>query len=361
MRRRPCMRGPGCGSLCRVKKTPPARPRRGAPASEKDLHEHPLAEVFHKLTPEQVLGAAEVGGRRCTGSFTILNSYENRVYMLEIEDGSSVVGKFYRPGRWSRETILDEHAFVRELQDEEIPATAPIELSPGRTLGEVNGILYALFPRVRGRVPQELDDEQVRILGRLLARMHAIGARRPAPHRLTLDAETYGRRNLDYLLSHDLIPAEARDAYVATVHALLERIRFHFTDVPLHRIHGDCHAGNLVWTGNGPAFLDFDDMVNGPAAQDVWMLVPSYDDEGRRQRELLIDAYRMFREFPAEWLRQIEPLRALRYIHYATWIARRWGDPAFKKTFTWFGTVQYWQREMIDLREQIASIDHESP
>lgn len=341
-----------------AKKRTPRAPAK-APAAE--LHEHPLAEAFNRLTPDEVFNAIEVGGRRCTGRFNILNSFENRVYMAELEDGTHVVGKFYRPGRWSRETILEEHAFLHELEAEEIPATAPIELGPGQTIGEVMGILYALFPRVRGRVPQEVDDDQVRILGRLLARMHAVGARRPAPLRLTLDAETYGRKNLEYLLSHDLIPADARDVYAATVNALLERIRFTFTDVPFHRIHGDCHPGNLIWTSNGPAFLDFDDMVNGPAAQDVWMLIPSYDDEGRRQRALLVEAYRDFREFPAAWLSQIEPLRALRFINYATWIAKRWEDPAFKKTFTWFGTSQYWSREIIDLREQIARIDHEAP
>jgi Ser/Thr protein kinase RdoA (MazF antagonist) len=341
-----------------VNKKPAKTHRQKAPS--KELHEHPLASTFHNLTPEHVFSAVETGGRKCTGRFSILNSFENRVYLLEVEDGRHVVGKFYRPGRWSRETILEEHSFLEELEAEDIPATAPIKLDGGGTLGEINGILYALFPRVRGRVPQELDDDQVRILGRLLARLHNVGARKKAPLRLTLDTDTYGRRNLDYLLSNDLIPAETREGYAATVNALLERIRFHFEGVPVLRIHGDCHPGNLVWTSGGPAFLDFDDMVNGPAVQDVWMLIPSYDDEGKRQRLVMVEAYRQFRDFSQEWLRLVEPLRALRYINYATWIARRWQDPAFPRTFTWFGTPQYWSREIIDLREQIARIDYET-
>jgi Ser/Thr protein kinase RdoA (MazF antagonist) len=336
------------------------KPRRADSSPSPDIADHPLAEVFHRLTPEAVLSAVEVGGRRCTGRFNVLNSFENRVYMLELEDGSWIVGKFYRPGRWSRETILSEHAFLSELSAEEIEVAAPIEIAPGETLSEVKGILYAVFPRVRGRIPQEFNDEEIRILGRLLARVHNVGARRPAPARLSLDAATYGSANLKYLLDHDLIAPDARDAYAATVRVLLDRIRFHFTDVPVHRIHGDCHPGNLVWTSTGPAFLDFDDVANGPAVQDVWMLVPSYDDEGRRQRGVLIEAYRQFRGFSSEWLRLVEPLRALRYIAYSTWIARRWGDPAFRRTFLWFGTPQYWHKEILDLREQIARIDHEA-
>ncbi|MBI5527577.1 MAG: serine/threonine protein kinase [Deltaproteobacteria bacterium] len=343
-----------------MKRKKPDKPRRRDSSPSQDIGAHPLAEVFHRLTPEHVLKAVEVGGRRCTGRFNILNSFENRVYMLELEDQSWVVGKFYRPGRWSRETILEEHAFLLELQAEEISVAAPIELAPGETLSEVQGITYAVFPRIRGRVPQEMDDEQLRVLGRLLSRVHNVGARRPANARLALDAETYGRVNLAYLVEHDLVAPDARDAYAATVAALLDRVKFHFVDVPVHRIHGDCHPGNLVWTSEGPAFLDFDDMANGPAVQDVWMLVPSYDDEGRRQREVLVEAYRQFRDFSSEWLRLTEPLRALRYIHYSTWIARRWGDPAFRRTFSWFGTSQYWHKEILDLREQIARIDHEA-
>ncbi|MBI5440355.1 MAG: serine/threonine protein kinase [Deltaproteobacteria bacterium] len=318
---------------------------------------HPLAEVFRRLTPDQVLDAVEVRGVRCTGRFLALNSYENRVYQFEMEQGSPLVGKFYRPGRWSREAILEEHSFLAELSEAEIPVTPPLDMGGGETLGEVQGIYYALFPHVRGRVPQELSAEETAVLGRYLARIHNVGASGDAPHRLRLTPETYGRKNLDLLLAQNALPAEVRDNYAFTVEALLQRIEPFFRDVPAHRIHGDCHLGNLIWTGEGPTFLDFDDVLVGPAVQDVWMLVPSFDAEGARQRELLLEAYGEFRDFDPCWLRLVEPLRALRFIHYSSWIARRFSDPLFQRTFPYFGSVQYWEREVLDLREQIARID----
>ena len=231
-----------------------------------------------------------------------------------------------------------------------------MELTPGETLAQVEGI-WPHFSCIGGRAPQELDDEQVRIVGRLLGRIHNVGARNDAPARIRLTTQTYGRDNLQYLIDEEVLPPEARDGYAAGVNALLERIEPLFVDVPVHRVHGDCHLGNLIWTPRGPTFLDFDDSLVGPAVQDVWMLVPSADDEGRRQRELLLEAYRQFRDFPSAWLRLVEPLRALRYIQYATWIARRRHDPIFPRTWTHFGTLQYWQLQMQDIREQIARID----
>ena len=335
------------------------------------IETHPLAGRFNRLTPEEILDAVEAGGRRCTGRFIILNSYENRVYQLELDDGTMVVGKFYRPGRWSRETILAEHRFLFELAEEEVPVACPIELAPReaqktgthgpQTLGEVQGIYYALFRRVGGRAPEEPGDEQLSILGRLVARIHNVGARAEEPDRISLTPASYGRDNLEYLLENDVLDADVRDAYAATVRALLERIEPLFQNVPVHRIHGDCHLNNLLWSPAGPTFLDFDDMLVGPAVQDIWLLAPASDGEGKRQRQLLVKAYREMRDFDPAWLRLVEPLRALRYIHYATWIARRIDDPAFVRTFPHFGTLQYWQREMQDLREQIARIDHEMP
>jgi len=322
-----------------------------------ELEAHPLAGLFNRLTPDQVMGAIEVEGRRCTGRFFSLNSYENRVYQLELEDGSTIVGKFYRPGRWSRETILEEHAFLAELRELEIPVISPLELAPGQTIGEVQGILYALFPRVGGRAPQELSTEQVEVLGRLIARIHNVGASRGARARPQLSPETYGRQNLAYLVANRTLPGQTESGYAASVEALLQRIEPLFRDVPVHRIHGDCHPGNLLWTPSGPVFLDFDDLCTGPAVQDVWMLIPSADEEGQRQRMLLLESYRQFREFETGWLRLVEPLRALRYINYATWIARRWHDPTFRSTFAHFGTVQYWEGQIQDLREQIARVD----
>ena len=321
------------------------------------LENHPLAGLFNRLMPEQVMDAVEVGGLRCSGRFIALNSYENRVYQLELDDETMVVGKFYRPGRWSREAIQAEHDLLAELAELEIPVASPLELSPGQTIGEVEGILYALFPRVGGRAPEELADEQARLLGRLIARIHNAGASRDAPARPRLTPETFGRENLAYLLKHEKIPEQARASYAASVEALVTRIEPLFRGVPLHRIHGDCHLGNLIWSPRGATFLDFDDLRVGPAVQDIWMMVPSFDEDGQRQRALLLEAYREFRDFDPAWLRLIEPLRALRYINYATWIARRWDDPTFKRTFTYFGTLQYWEGQIQDLREQIARID----
>ncbi len=327
--------------------------------SEKSIVAHPLAKTFNSLGPEDVLDAVEAGGHKCTGRFIILNSFENRVYQLELDDKRMVVGKFYRPGRWSREAILAEHQFLHEIAEEEIPVSQPIDLGDGQTLGEVAGIYYSLFERVGGRAPEEPSDEQFKILGRLLARIHNVGARGQAPSRLRLTTVSYGSENLDFLLENGLIPVEARENFAATVRILLERIEPLFNEVPVHRIHGDCHLNNLLWAPAGPTFLDFDDFLEGPAAQDIWLLAPAYDQEGRRQRDLLIEAYSEMRDFHPSWLRLVEPLRALRFIRYATWIARRWDDPTFKRTFNHFGTLQYWQREMNDLREQIARIDYE--
>ena len=326
---------------------------------ELQIESHPLAKRFNRLTPDQVLGAVESGGRRCTGRFIILNSFENRVYQLELDDGTTVVGKFYRPGRWDEAAVAAEHEFLLELREEEVPVACPVPLEEGRTIGQVEGILYALFQRVGGRAPEEPSTGQLEMLGRYVARIHNVGARRDAPARPELSPQTYGADNLSYLLTNNVLPPEVRDQYAATVEALLERIRPLFLEVPVHRIHGDCHLNNLLWSQAGPTFLDFDDFCQGPAVQDLWLLAPSADQEGRIQREVLADSYAEMRDFQPAWLRLVEPLRALRFVRYATWIARRWQDPAFQRTFSHFGTLQYWQREVQDLREQIARIDHE--
>ena len=359
----------------------------GAPG---ELAGHALAADFNALSPEKILDAIEVGGRRCTGRFIVLNSYENRVYQLELEvdeadeaqadaeaerqagargrrspRGEMTVGKFYRPGRWNRAALLAEHAFLAELSAADVPVAAPLQLGPNPvdTLGEAGGILYAIFPRIGGRAADEPSDAQLQVLGRLLARIHQVGADAPAPDRPRLTPQTYGLDNLQWLLDHGALPPEVREQYRATVLAIVERMSPLFDDVPMHRIHGDCHQGNLLFTPLGPTFLDFDDFLTGPAVQDVWMLVPSADAEGDRQRRVLVEAYTEMRDFEPEWFRLVEPLRALRFIHYSTWIARRVaaGDPIFARTFPHFGTVQYWQREVQDLREQIARLDAAAP
>lgn len=324
--------------------------------------EDALASQFNELTPEHVFDAVERSGYRCSGRFVILNSYENRVYQLGMEEGPDLVGKFYRPGRWNEAQLLDEHDFVLELEDAGVPVVAPLALTEdGETLGALSGtaagIRFALYPRISARSPHEFNDVQLRRLGEELAQLHDVGEDADAPHRLHLTPQTYGRNNLEYLLEGDTIPDGLRRNFEVTVEAFLDRIEPLFGQVPTHRIHGDCHRANLLWTEDGPLFLDFDDMLIGPAVQDVWMLVPSYDAEGDRQRQVLLDAYRELRDFDPAWLQLIEPLRGLRFINYATWIARRWHDPSFKRAFAHFGDMMYWQRELMDLREQIARLD----
>lgn len=340
----------------------------GSGGSRATPHPHgagALAGRFNALSPEIVLDAVQVPGFEPTGRFVILNSYENRVYQLELEQGDTrtfLVGKFYRPGRWSVAAINDEHDFLFDLHRDEIPVVLPIAFDDDETTlaelsGEAAGIHYALFPRVGGRAPEEFTPTQLQVLGRLLARIHNVGEAHDAPHRPVLDPDTYGLQNLAFLLDNAVIPEAARDGFAFTVEALVKRIAPLFEQVPMHRIHGDCHRGNLIDTRDGLVFLDFDDMLIGPAVQDVWMLVPSFDAAGARDRALLLEAYCEFRDFDPAWLQLIEPLRALRMIHYATWIARRFDDPIFRRTFTHFGTLRYWQSETLDLREQIARID----
>ncbi len=312
-----------------------------------------MNDFFYQLTPDIIITALEEGGFEPTGHCMALNSFENRVYDLRLEDGSHVVGKFYRPGRWTREQIREEHEFLFDLQDDEIPVCAPLHFSDGGTIHEIEGIMYALWPRTGGRVPDELNDAQIQILGRLCARIHNRGAARKAAHRIELNGTTYGLEPLAYLEENDFLPAHCRERYRAAVLEVVEIYESLRSGVPCHRIHGDCHLGNLLHGNDGYFFLDFDDFLTGPAVQDLWMLVPARDMEGLRQRGLFLDAYRIFRDFDDSWLRLVEPLRALRFIRYAAWIARRWEDPAFPAAFPHFGTVRYWEDETADLEEQL--------
>ncbi|MCB9546575.1 MAG: serine/threonine protein kinase [Myxococcales bacterium] len=328
------------------------------------LGDHPLARQFNALDPLQILDAIQLPGWFPTGRVMALNSYENRVYQIELEDADgalrTVVGKFYRPGRWSRAAIEDEHDFLFDLADARVPVVLPLPLGDDEdeTLGELSGaaagIYFSLFPRVSGRPPEELTDGQLAELGALLARLHTVGEAHDAPDRPALDPTTYGWDNLAFLLENRLIPEAARDAFAGTVEAVLRAMEPLFAGVPTHRIHGDCHKGNLLDTGRGLTLLDFDDLVIGPAVQDVWLLAPAPDADGHRQRLRIADAYRAERDFDPRWLRLVEPLRSLRMIHFSTWIARRFDDPIFRRTFDHFGTVRYWQDETSALREQLA-------
>ena len=298
-----------------------------------------------------------------------LNSFENRVYDVELEQEEGIdspkhlaanrrVVKFYRPGRWTQEQILEEHQFLADLIEAEIPAIGPIPFPDGKTLHQMpgTGIWYVVFPKVGGRAPDELTDDQLRRVGRLLGRIHSVGAARKAQHRLRLDPTSYGTSNLEFLIKNLWIPAEYEKSYAAVVKKICDISEPWFKDVAFQRIHGDCHLGNLLWNDAGPFFLDFDDMVNGPEVQDLWLLVPGKDAEALRQREVLLEGYSEFRNLDRSNLRLIEALRALRFVHYSTWIAKRWEDPAFPLAFPQFGTHQYWSSEVEDLEKQLWSI-----
>jgi Ser/Thr protein kinase RdoA (MazF antagonist) len=316
-------------------------------------------QYFYELNPDRILDAVDHLGYRCTGRCLALNSMENRVYEIEIDDPNSesglsnVIAKFYRPGRWSFEQIQQEHEFILDLQEADISAIPPLRSSQQQTvhLMEDSKIFYALFPRQGGRNPEELQDDQIKRLGHLMARVHNTGAQKKAPARLQLDPETYGLNSLDYLLEQESIPEDLECRYANVVEDICDASQALFDSAQTQRIHGDCHRGNLLWRMDQLYLVDFDDMVNGPCIQDLWLLLPGRDAESQRQRDLLFRTYNEIRDFDFHSIQLIEPLRALRYIHFSAWIAKRWSDPAFPLAFPLFGTRNYWLEQIQDLEE----------
>lgn len=311
---------------------------------------------YDRLTPDCVLDALDAAGLRGDGRLIQLNSYENRVFQVHLEDGQVVVAKFYRPGRWSAEQILEEHAFARALADAEVPVVAPLPLASGRTLAEHDGFLLAVSPRRGGRAPELDDPLTLEWLGRFLGRIHAVGAKQPFVHRPALDITSFGEEPRDWLLAHESVPPDVRPAWEDAMARALDAVREAFAaagDVTTIRVHGDCHVGNILWTeGGGPHFVDLDDARMAPAAQDLWMLLSGDRATMTRQLSDVLAGYEDFREFDRRELRLLEPLRTLRQIHYSAWLARRWDDPAFPAAFPWFGTSAYWSEQVTVLREQ---------
>ncbi len=316
---------------------------------------------FYALSPDSVLEAVEASGFATTGHCFALNALENRVYDVRLEDERHVVVKFYRPGRWSAEAIGEEHAMLHALEAAEIPVCVPLRLEDGATLHTLGDIHYAIWPRTGGRSPDEFRDDELALLGRLLARIHDTAEGLRLRHRPTLDPESVPLRALEALDAGGFLPPSVDARYRSLVESIVAIYRERAAGVPLQPIHGDCHAGNLLRDGDRWFFLDFDDMVIGPAVQDVWMLLPGRDAEAARQRALLVDAYRTFRPFDDRWLELIEPLRAFRYVFYAGWIARRWEDPSFPDAFPHFGSEDYWVRETQDLEDQLHVIEGGRP
>ena len=317
-------------------------------------------DLFLGLTPERVLAAVEAGGLACNPVCYPLNSFENRVYEVELADRSRVVAKFYRPGRWSEAQILEEHELLREADAEEIPVATVREFPGGGTLRRIDGIFYTLSERKGGRAPDELDDLGVRRLGMLVGRLHNVGARHPAPHRLRLSADTYIREPLAWLEEHGTLPRPYRARYAGAARSIADIADRLMADVPTHRLHGDLHLGNVLFRDGLLRVLDFDDMVTGPAVQDLWLALPGRDRATLRQRDIFLEGYEQFRLFDRGTLRLVEPLRGLRVVHYAAWLARRWHDPAFPAAWPHFGTDDYWRRETEDLEELLAVIRGEA-
>ncbi|HEY7601275.1 MAG TPA: serine/threonine protein kinase [Methylomirabilota bacterium] len=303
---------------------------------------------FFALTPDRVLDAVEVGGLRSTGRCLPLRAFENRVYEVELEDERRLVVKFYRPGRWSRETILDEHRFLQDLADAELPAVAPLDLGTGTTLNEVEGILYVAFPKVRGRTLDELDAEKRRHIGRTIGRMHAIGAARPAPHRPRLDLERYIHEPLEVLAKRAVMPENLGPRYRDVALRIAGAAAPLLAAVKPQRIHGDLHMGNILWTP-GPVLVDFDDCLMGPPVQDLWLLARGRGEEAAKARADLLEGYEVFREFDRGTLALVEPLRAMRIVYMSGWIARRWDDPSFPPAFPAFLDHRYWMQEYEEL------------
>jgi Ser/Thr protein kinase RdoA (MazF antagonist) len=313
---------------------------------------------YDDLGPDQVLDAVEALGYLCDGRVLALNSYENRVYRVGLEDAMPVVAKFYRPARWSDAAILEEHAFTAELRDAELSVVAPLQLD-GRTLHRHEGFRYALFPLQGGHAPELDHRDTLRQLGRVLARMHNVGAAKPFEHRLALSLDTHGYDAVDWLLDHRWLPPELEDPFERLTEALFDHLEAAFEraeGVRILRLHGDCHPGNILWRDDQAHFVDLDDCLSGPAIQDLWMLLSGDAADQRRQFGWLLEGYRTFRDFDPRELHLVEALRTLRLLHFNAWVARRWSDPAFPRAFPWFEESRHWESVIAQLQEQLAAL-----
>ena len=308
------------------------------------------------LTPDTLLDAVEECGYQSDGRFIALNSYENRVYQIGIEDDTPVIAKFYRPCRWSNEAIREEHDFAMELAAQEIPVVPPLLINAS-TLHTHKGYRFALYRRHGGHWPELGTQGERKWIGRFIARIHAVGATRTFDHRPQLDIESFGHASVCFLLEQGFIPAHIETAYRTLTEDLLQQISSTYNnagDIQKIRLHGDCHPGNILWTDDGPHFVDLDDCRTGPAIQDIWMLISGDRHEMQTQLIDIIEGYLQFHDFDHRELLLIEPLRTLRILHYAAWLARRWEDPAFPRAFPWFNTARYWEDHILALREQAS-------
>jgi Ser/Thr protein kinase RdoA (MazF antagonist) len=313
---------------------------------------------YTELSPQTVLDAIEAVDYRCDGRVLALNSYENRVYQIGIEEGEPLVAKFYRPARWSDAAIREEHAFAGELAAQEIPVVAPL-LRGGISLHVHRGFRYAVFPRRGGRWPELGVSDDREWVGRFLGRIHAVGRAARFQERTRLSMEDLGRKARDFVLEGDWMPDYLATKYADLTDELLDEIEARaagWGGAVLGRILGDCHRGNILWTDRGPHFVDLDDCLTGPAVQDLWMLLSGGREEMRTELHDLLKGYEQFLPFERSEIALIEPLRALRMIHYSAWLARRWDDPAFPRAFPWFAEPRYWEDHYRALDDQLAAV-----
>lgn len=316
---------------------------------------------YAALSPDLVLDAVEAAGFVTDGRVLALGSYENRVYQVGREDGPPVVAKFYRPLRWSEAAIREEHAFALELEAAEIPVVAPFVID-GETLRFADAYPYAVYPRRGGRWPELGTPADRTLMGRFLGRLHRLGAAGSFSERPRLSVERLVIEPAQFLYAGDWLPDYVRDRYEAVVEAIAEAADLAFANVCPRalRLHGDCHRNNVLWTDAGPHFVDLDDCQTGPAVQDLWMLLAGSGPEMRAQMAEFLEGYEQFMSFDRAELQLIEPLRAMRMVHYTGWLARRWHDPAFPQAFPWFGTPVYFESHVSDLERALEAVDGRS-
>ncbi|MGB3726660.1 MAG: serine/threonine protein kinase [Glaciecola sp.] len=314
--------------------------------------------TFEGLTPTLILDAIESLEIYVSSGLLALNSYENRVYQFATEDHGRLVAKFYRPQRWSNLQIQEEHDFSLELQGHELPVVAPMQFN-GKTLHDYMGYRFALFPSVGGRQFEVDNLDQLEWMGRLIGRIHATSAKQAFKHRFSININEYLHEPKTTLQNSPLVPSHLHTPFFTildhVIHHAEQQYNEAISKVTIIRLHGDCHPGNILWR-DGPMFVDLDDCRSGPAIQDLWMMLAGDRQQQHMQLETLVEAYEEFSEFNTAELALIEPLRALRMVHYMAWLCKRWEDPAFPRAFPWFGEDKYWENQILALKEQLSAL-----